>query len=117
MHAGAGFPQKYNGSIFVAEHGSWARETPIGYRVANVRLWPNGTVAEHEVFAEGWLGRDGKYWGEPDNRLPCAPCKAYTFDTVIHYLPAFQLHNRCVAADNLWQPSSLPCLGISFTMS
>ena len=34
MHArqGGGFPAEYNRSIFIAEHGSWARSVPIGYR-------------------------------------------------------------------------------------
>jgi glucose/arabinose dehydrogenase len=91
MHAGAGFPQKYNGSIFVAEHGSWARQTPIGYRVVNVRLWPNSTAAAHEVFAEGWLGRDGKYWGEPDNRLPCAPMQGLRLRQYVGVTPAIVL--------------------------
>ena len=37
----------------------------------------------------------------------------------IHSLHAFQSVNQvhaCFAADILWQPSSLPCLGISSTM-
>ena len=43
-----------------------------------------------------------------------------TMDPVrIHSFIHYTLSNpqiRCVAADNLWQPSSLPCLGISSTM-
>ena len=30
--AGGGFPAAYNRSIFIAQHGSWARSIPIGYR-------------------------------------------------------------------------------------
>ena len=33
----------------------------------------------------------------------------------IHYKPS-NPQIRCFAADNLWQPFSLPCLGIPFTM-
>lgn len=62
--AGAGFPAQYNGSVFIAEHGSWARETKIGYRVVAVMFTPNGTVTNHEVFVEGFLGRDQNAWGE-----------------------------------------------------
>ena len=39
---------------------------------------------------------------------------------IIHSFIHYTLSNpqiRCVAADILWQPSSLPCLGISSTMA
>ena len=46
---------------------------PIGYRIANVALGPDGrTAAGHSVFAEGWMGDDGEFWGRPTGllRLP-----------------------------------------------
>lgn len=61
-----GFPDMYNGSAFIAEHGSWAREKPIGYRVATVSFFPNGSVADHQVFVEGFLQKDGQAWGESE---------------------------------------------------
>ena len=51
--------------IFIAEHGSWNRSVPIGYRVTSVRLDESGNAASYDAFAEGWLGSDGKAWGRP----------------------------------------------------
>jgi len=36
FYTGRMFPEKYRGGIFIAEHGSWNRSTPIGYRVTFV---------------------------------------------------------------------------------
>ncbi|MDD4651532.1 MAG: PQQ-dependent sugar dehydrogenase [Methanothrix sp.] len=63
FYTGMQFPEKYRGQIFVAEHGSWNRDTPIGYRLVTVRL-QNNTAVGHEVFAEGWL-QNGTAWGRP----------------------------------------------------
>lgn len=63
FYTGTMFPDRYRKQIFIAEHGSWNRGTPIGYRVTVVRL-VNGQPAGYEVFAEGWLSR-GKAWGRP----------------------------------------------------
>lgn len=63
FYSGSAFPKEYRGAIFIAEHGSWNRADPIGYRVTRVRL-ENGTAAGREAFAEGWLqGREA--WGRP----------------------------------------------------
>src|SRR4030065_260628 len=51
---GTMFPEKYRGQIFIAEHGSWNRSTPIGYRVTLVRV-ERGRATGYEAFAEGWL--------------------------------------------------------------
>lgn len=63
FYAAGMFPPQYRNSIFIAEHGSWNRSAPIGYRVTRVTL--NGNRAErYEVFAEGWLQGDTA-WGRP----------------------------------------------------
>jgi glucose/arabinose dehydrogenase len=49
------FPEEYKNAIFIAEHGSWNRSTPIGYRIALVRLDASGNAKQPEIFAEGWL--------------------------------------------------------------
>ncbi len=60
------FPEKYRGGIFIAEHGSWNRSTPIGYRVTFVKI-EGGRAVAYEPFAEGWLqGGDGV--GAPGRR-------------------------------------------------
>ena len=58
------FPAEYKNNIIIAEHGSWNRDTPIGYRLEVVTLDNNRTPTGHRVFAEGWL-QDGKAWGRP----------------------------------------------------
>src|SRR5205807_2559404 len=44
FYTGRMFPEKYRGGIFIAEHGSWNRSTPIGYRVSFVKI-ENGRAA------------------------------------------------------------------------
>jgi glucose/arabinose dehydrogenase len=64
FYTGAMFPAQYRKQIFIAEHGSWNRSTPIGYRVMLVRLDANGKATSYEPFAQGWLqGRTA--WGRP----------------------------------------------------
>jgi glucose/arabinose dehydrogenase len=57
------FPPEYRGQIFIAEHGSWNRSQPIGYRITLVRL-KNGRPSSYDVFASGWL-QDGGVIGRP----------------------------------------------------
>jgi len=63
FYTGAMFPEQYKNQIFIAEHGSWNRTDPIGYRITLVRL-AGGRAVKYETFAEGWLqGREA--WGRP----------------------------------------------------
>ena len=63
FYTGDMFPEEYKNQIFIAEHGSWNRSVPIGYRVMLVRL-EDGKAVKKEAFAKGWLqGRDD--WGRP----------------------------------------------------
>ena len=61
--AGTAFPAKYRGAILIAEHGSWNRSTPVGYRVVAACPRPDGT-ARTEVFADGGLAGSSA-WGRP----------------------------------------------------
>lgn len=63
FYTGTMFPQPYRNQIFIAEHGSWNRTDPIGYRITLVRLKENKATG-YEVFADGWL-QDGGAWGRP----------------------------------------------------
>jgi glucose/arabinose dehydrogenase len=63
FYTGTMFPAPYQQQVFIAEHGSWNRSTPIGYRVTHVRL-ENNRAVRYEVFAEGWL-QSGRAWGRP----------------------------------------------------
>jgi glucose/arabinose dehydrogenase len=63
FYTGEMFPAEYKNQIFIAEHGSWNRSTPIGYRVSLVKLKGNKAVS-YEPFIEGWL-QDRRAWGRP----------------------------------------------------
>lgn len=63
FYTGKMFPHEYRNQIFIAEHGSWNRNTPIGYRITLVRIQNNRAV-KYEVFAEGWL-QGSRAWGRP----------------------------------------------------
>lgn len=68
FYTGTAFPERYRNALFIAEHGSWNRSTPIGYRVIVAFPQADGS-ATHEVFAEGWL--DGsRTTGRPVDVLP-----------------------------------------------
>src|SRR5688572_29779757 len=58
FYTGKMFPEDYRGAIFIAEHGSWNRSKPIGYRVMVVRPNEKGEK-RYQPFAEGWLTEDG----------------------------------------------------------
>jgi glucose/arabinose dehydrogenase len=63
FYTGTSFPPAYRGQVFVAEHGSWDRRDPAGYRVTLVRLDGERAVSA-EPFATGFLaGRAA--WGRP----------------------------------------------------
>ena len=63
FYTGNMFPDEYRNSILIAEHGSWNRSTPIGYRLTRVEL--NGNMAtSYETFADGWF-QNGSPWGRP----------------------------------------------------
>ncbi len=63
FYTGVQFPDEYRGDVFIAEHGSWNRDEPIGYRVTRVRMEGDEALS-YEVFADGWL-QDGTAWGRP----------------------------------------------------
>jgi glucose/arabinose dehydrogenase len=63
FYTGSMFPSEYKNQIFIAEHGSWNRSTPIGYRVTLVQLQGNRAVS-YKTFAEGWL-QGSRAWGRP----------------------------------------------------
>ncbi len=67
FYQGGSFPDKYQGGIFWAQHGSWNRTTPVGARVMFTALDPEtGDAVEAQVFADGWLNDEtGEYRGRP----------------------------------------------------
>jgi len=65
FYSGQMFPAKYRGAVFSAQHGSWNRTVPVGARVMVTYLKEDGTADKTEPFAEGWLTKDGEYFGRP----------------------------------------------------
>ncbi len=63
FYTGDMFPAEYKQQIFIAQHGSWNRTEPDGYRVIVVEV-EDGGVVNSEVFIDGWL-EDGSAWGRP----------------------------------------------------
>jgi glucose/arabinose dehydrogenase len=67
FYTGKLFPPEYRGRVFIAEHGSWNRSSPVGYRLTTVALDGDRAVA-YEPFAEGWL-QGTTAWGRPVDLL------------------------------------------------
>jgi glucose/arabinose dehydrogenase len=59
----AAFPAEYHNDALVAQHGSWNRRQPSGYKVVRVHFQADKPVAISD-FATGWLADNGA-WGRP----------------------------------------------------
>jgi glucose/arabinose dehydrogenase len=78
FYTGTMFPAEYRNQIIIAEHGSWNRSTPQGYRLSLAKLERNKVVS-YTRFAEGWLrglkpapagtAMIGDVWGRPADVL------------------------------------------------
>jgi glucose/arabinose dehydrogenase len=77
FYTGGMFPAEYRNQIFIAEHGSWNRTVPIGYRVIVAKI-QGGRMTGFAPFAEGWLQgvgsvsgntTRGETWGRPADVL------------------------------------------------
>lgn len=58
FYDGSMFPAEYRNDAFVAQHGSWNRSEPVGYRIMRVRFDEAGNAIDRQVFADGWLDGD-----------------------------------------------------------
>lgn len=67
FYTGEMFPDEFRDNILIAEHGSWNRSVPIGYRVTMVELQGDESVS-YEPFAAGWLQGE-EAWGRPVDLL------------------------------------------------
>ncbi len=56
-------PPSFKNRLLIAEHGSWNRTTPVGYRITMVDI-EEDRATNYSVFAEGWLDGEDKY-GRP----------------------------------------------------
>ncbi len=53
----------YQGFIYFAEHGSWNRSAPQGYRISRIGFG-SGSALQYKPWIEGWL-QGAKAWGRP----------------------------------------------------
>lgn len=71
FYNGKQFPDKYQGGMFVAAHGSWNRSKATGAFINFIPVNANGTAGKAEIFADGWLDSDtGTYRGRPVDVAP-----------------------------------------------
>jgi glucose/arabinose dehydrogenase len=68
FYTGTQFPEQYKNQLFVAQHGSWNRSKPHGYRIALVEFKQGKAVSE-QAFISGWLTKDDKVLGRPTDIL------------------------------------------------
>lgn len=64
FYKGKQFPAAFKNQLFVAEHGSWNRTKPQGYRVALIKFSRGKPVLE-QPFVSGWLTKADKVLGRP----------------------------------------------------
>ena len=65
FYTGSMFPAEYKNAIFIAEHGSWNRSIPVGYRVVVGKMDASGNLSDPIPFAEGWLQNEKDVNGRP----------------------------------------------------
>lgn len=65
FYTGSLFPPEYKNRIFIAQHGSWNRRIPAGYRIMMASLDNNNNVINYEPFATGWLQYEKEVLGRP----------------------------------------------------
>lgn len=64
FYRGRQFPSRFHNQLFVAQHGSWNRSKPDGYRVVLVTM-NQGKVMSEESFISGWLTESDQVLGRP----------------------------------------------------
>lgn len=68
FYEGTALPERFHGQCLVAQHGSWNRADPSGYRLVLIRM-ENGRPVSETVFVEGWLTPQKKVKGRPVDLL------------------------------------------------
>ncbi len=68
FYTGKMFPAEYQGDAIIAQHGSWNRTEPVGYKLERVTFNDNNQVTGHQTFIDGWL-IEGEAWGRPTDVL------------------------------------------------
>jgi glucose/arabinose dehydrogenase len=64
FYTGNTFPAEYKNQLLVAQHGSWNRTEPQGYRVVMIKFKDHKPISEQD-FISGWLTQSGEVLGRP----------------------------------------------------
>lgn len=65
FYQGKQFPAAYQNQLLVAQHGSWNRTVPQGYKVVMVKFGADALPIAEEDFISGWLTQNGDVLGRP----------------------------------------------------
>jgi glucose/arabinose dehydrogenase len=65
FYSGTQFPAEYKGNIFAAEHGSWNRAKPTGYKIIRAIVKDGVPTGEYDDFVTGFVIDDAHVWGRP----------------------------------------------------
>ena len=65
FYTGDQFPAEYKENIFAAEHGSWNRSAPIGYKIIRAIVRDHKITGEYEDFVTGFVLDDAHVSGRP----------------------------------------------------
>ena len=68
FYEGQSLPESFRGQLLVAQHGSWNRSEPQGYRLVALRL-EDGRVVSERVMVSGWLKDGHEILGRPVDLL------------------------------------------------
>jgi glucose/arabinose dehydrogenase len=67
FYRGNRFPDDFKKGVFVALHGAWNRQTPVGYKIVFLGF-DDKWMPEYEIeidFIKGWLTKEGDVTGRP----------------------------------------------------
>ena len=65
FYEGSAFPARYNGGVFIGQHGSWNRKPQSGYKVVFVPFVGGKPQGQAEDFLTGFLNAKGDAQGRP----------------------------------------------------
>ena len=71
FYKGKQFPSAYQNQLIIAQHGSWNRSKPVGYRLMLAQI-ENHQVKRMTPFISGWLDDKGNVIGRPVDILNLA---------------------------------------------
>ena len=65
FYTGTAFPEKYRNQVVIAEHGSWNRRPPSGYKVVFIPFVDGRPAGSPHDVLSGFLDAHGHAFGRP----------------------------------------------------